>query len=139
MYHALDIEAIRARVMRGQSIPTGALFPPQVNGYVKSEDTRLAHDVERAKKLMAEAGYPSGFQVTLDCPNNRYINDEQICQTAAQMWARIGLDVKLNAMPLQTYFPKIQKDDSSLYLLGWGWCLRTSQLLCRCAPAGCGG
>ena len=120
MYHALDIEAIRARVMRGQSIPTGALFPPQVNGYVKSEDTRLAHDVERAKKLMAEAGYPSGFQVTLDCPNNRYINDEQICQTAAQMWARIGLDVKLNAMPLQTYFPKIQKDDSSLYLLGWG-------------------
>jgi peptide/nickel transport system substrate-binding protein len=120
MYHAIDSQAIHTRVMRGQSVQTGTFFPPQVNGYAKSEDVRLPFDVERAKKLMAEAGYANGFQVTLDCPNNRYINDEQICQAAAQMWARIGIDAKLNAMPLQTFFPKIQKDDSSLFLLGWG-------------------
>jgi peptide/nickel transport system substrate-binding protein len=120
MYHAIDIEAIRTRVMRGQSIPTGTFFPPQVNGYKKEEDVRLPYSVDRAKQLLAEAGYPNGFEVTLDCPNNRYINDEQICQAVVAMWARIGLNAKLNAMPLATFFPKIQKDDSSLYLLGWG-------------------
>ncbi|MBM3522117.1 MAG: ABC transporter substrate-binding protein [Alphaproteobacteria bacterium] len=120
MYHAIDIEAIKSRVMRGQSIPTGTFFPPQVNGYVKSEDVRLPFSVDRAKQLLAEAGYGGGFEVTLDCPNNRYINDEQICQSVAAMWARVGINIKLNAMPLATFFPKIQKDDSSLYLLGWG-------------------
>ena len=120
LYHAIDSNAIHTRVMRGQSIPTGTFFPPQVNGYIKSEDVRLAYDVERAKKLLAEAGYPNGFEITLDCPNNRYINDEQICQAVVAMWTRIGVRAKLNAMPLATFFPKIQKDDSSLYLLGWG-------------------
>jgi peptide/nickel transport system substrate-binding protein len=113
MYQSIDIEAIKSRVMRGQAIPTGTLFPPQVNGYAKAEDVRLPLDIDAAKKLLAEAGYPNGFEVTLDCPNNRYINDEQICQAAVAMWARIGLNVKLNAMPLATYFPKIQKDDTS--------------------------
>ncbi|MBL8701068.1 MAG: ABC transporter substrate-binding protein [Alphaproteobacteria bacterium] len=120
MYHAVDIEAIKARVMRGQSIPTGTLFPPQVNGYAKAEDVRLPFNPDRARQLLAEAGYPGGFEITLDCPNNRYINDEQICQAAAAMWARVGVNVKLNAMPLATFFPKIQKDDTSFYLLGWG-------------------
>ncbi|MCK7496446.1 MAG: ABC transporter substrate-binding protein [Comamonadaceae bacterium] len=70
--------------------------------------------------MLAEAGYPQGFEFTLDCPNNRYINDEEICQAIAAMWAQIGLKVKLNAMPRATYFPKIQKFDTSVYLLGWG-------------------
>lgn len=120
LYHAIDIEAIRARVMRGQSIPTGTLFPPQVNGYVKDEDVRLPFDAERARALLAEAGYPQGFDITLDCPNNRYVNDEQICQAIAAMWARIGVRTTLNAMPLGPFFAKIQKDDTSIYLLGWG-------------------
>jgi peptide/nickel transport system substrate-binding protein len=120
LYHAINIDAIRARVMRGQSIVTGTLFPPQVNGYAKEEDVRLAFDVARARALLAEAGYGSGFDITLDCPNNRYINDEQICQAVAAMWTAVGVRVSLNSMPLQTFFPKIQKDDSSIYLLGWG-------------------
>jgi peptide/nickel transport system substrate-binding protein len=120
LYHAIDSNAIHTRVMRGQSIPTGTFFPPQVNGYSKAEDVRLAFDPERAKKLLAEAGYKDGFEVTLDCPNNRYINDEQICQAVVAMWTRIGVRARLNAMPLATFFPKIQKDDSSIYLLGWG-------------------
>jgi peptide/nickel transport system substrate-binding protein len=120
LYQAINIDAIKARVMRGQSIVTGTLFPPQVNGYAADQDVRLPYDQARARALLAEAGYPQGFEITLDCPNNRYINDEQICQAVAAMWAAVGVKTNLNAMPLQTFFPKIQKDDTSLYLLGWG-------------------
>ncbi|WP_114376056.1 ABC transporter substrate-binding protein [Elioraea thermophila] len=120
LYHAIDIEAIRTRVMRGQAIVTGTLFPPQVNGYAKEWDKRLPFDPARARALLAEAGYPQGFEVTLDCPNNRYINDEQICQAVAAMWTRVGVNTRLNAMPLAQFFPKIQREDTSIYLLGWG-------------------
>jgi peptide/nickel transport system substrate-binding protein len=120
MYHAIDIEAIRARVMRGFSVPTGTFFPPQVNGYAAEEDVRLPFDAARARTLMEQAGYGQGFEITLDCPNNRYINDEQICQAAAAMWTRIGIRTNVNAMPLGPFFAKIQRDDTSLYLLGWG-------------------
>jgi peptide/nickel transport system substrate-binding protein len=120
LYHAIDIEAIRRTTMRGQSVPTGTLFPEQVNGYVKAEDVRLPFDAARARALLAEAGYPSGFGVTLDCPNNRYINDEQICQAIAAMWARVGVRVQLKSQPLAPFFAQIQRDDTSVYLLGWG-------------------
>jgi peptide/nickel transport system substrate-binding protein len=120
LYHAIDIQAINRTTMRGQSVPTGTLFPQQVNGYVQAEDVRLPYDQARARALLAEAGYPNGFQVTLDCSNNRYINDEQICQAIAAMWARVGVRTQLNAMPLAPFFAKIQRDDTSVYMLGWG-------------------
>jgi peptide/nickel transport system substrate-binding protein len=69
---------------------------------------------------MADAGYPQGFGVTLDCPNDRYINDEAICQAVVGMMAQIGIKVNLNAQTRTTYFPKIQNRDTSFYLLGWG-------------------
>ena len=68
----------------------------------------------------AEAGYPQGFEVQLDCPNNRYINDEEICIALAGMWAQLKLKVRVNAMPRSLYFPKLEKFDTSLYILGWG-------------------
>lgn len=120
LYHAIDIQAIHRTTMRGQSVPTGTLFPPQVNGYVQAEDVRLPHDQARARALLTEAGYPNGFQITLDCSNNRYINDEQICQAIAAMWARVGVRTQLNAMPLAPFFAKIQREDTSIYMLGWG-------------------
>jgi peptide/nickel transport system substrate-binding protein len=120
LYHAIDIQAIHRTTMRGQSVVTGTLFPPQVNGYVAEEDVRLPHDAARARALLAEAGYPQGFAITLDCPNNRYINDEQICQAIAAMWTRVGVRTQVNAMPLAPFFAKIQRDDTSAYLLGWG-------------------
>jgi peptide/nickel transport system substrate-binding protein len=73
LYHAIDIQAINRTTMRGFSVPTGTFFPPQVNGYAASEDVRLPYDQARARALLAEAGYPNGFGITLDCPNNRYI------------------------------------------------------------------
>jgi peptide/nickel transport system substrate-binding protein len=117
---AIDVNAIKTQVMRGLSIPTGVMFAPQVNGYSKELDKPVKADPARAKKLLAEAGYPQGFEVTLDCPNNRYINDEPICVAAAAMLARIDVKVKVNTMPRATYFPKIQNFDSSFYMLGWG-------------------
>jgi peptide/nickel transport system substrate-binding protein len=120
LYQAIDIEAIKRAVMRGSSDPTGAIIAPQVHGWTKEANQRLPYNVDAAKKLLADAGYPNGFEFTLDCPNNRYINDEEICKALAAMWARIGLKVNVNAMPRATYFPKIQKFDTSAYLLGWG-------------------
>lgn len=120
LYQAIDIQAIQRVTMRGQSLPTGTLFPEQVNGYAREEDVRLPFDAARARALLAEAGYPNGFEITLDCPNNRYINDEQICQAIAGMWTRVGIRTRLNAMPLGPFFAKIQREDTSVYLFGWG-------------------
>ena len=119
LYQAIDIESIRRSLMRGLAVPTGSMIAPQVNGYTEDTAKRLPYDVDKAKALLKEAGYPDGFEVTLDCPNNRYINDEEICQAVVAMWAKIGVRAKLNAMPRATYFQKIQKFDTSLYLLGW--------------------
>ncbi len=120
LYHAIDIAAIQRVTMRGQSVPTGTLFPEQVQGFAREEDVRLPFDAARARALLAEAGYPNGFGVTLDCPNNRYINDEQICQAIAAMWTRVGVRTALKSQPLAPFFAQIQRDDTSIYLLGWG-------------------
>jgi peptide/nickel transport system substrate-binding protein len=120
LYHAIDIQAIHRTTMRGQSVVTGTLFPEQVQGYVREQDVRLPFDAARARALLAEAGYPNGFEITLDCSNNRYINDEQICQAISAMWTRVGVRTRLNSMPLAPFFAKIQRDDTSIYMLGWG-------------------
>jgi peptide/nickel transport system substrate-binding protein len=119
LYLAIDIDAINKTTMRGLSKPSGALLPnPKMSN--PEIEKRLPFDREKAKKLLADAGYAKGFEVTLDCPNNRYINDEKICQALAAMWAQIGIDVKVNAMPRANYFPKLEKTDTSMYMLGWG-------------------
>jgi peptide/nickel transport system substrate-binding protein len=121
LYQAIDIETIKTKLMRGQSVPTGGITPSPLGSYNDASiEKRLPYDLEGAKKLLAEAGYPQGFEITLDCPNNRYINDEEICQTLASMWARLNVKVRVNAMPRSTYFPKLQRLDTSMYMLGWG-------------------
>jgi peptide/nickel transport system substrate-binding protein len=120
MQLAIYLQAIKTQVLRGLGLPTAVMFAPQVDGYPKDLDKPVAPDRARAKKLLAEAGYPQGFEITLDCPNNRYIADEKICVAVAGMLAQIDVKVKLNAMPRATYFPKIQNLDTSFYMLGWG-------------------
>ena len=120
MQIALDLNAIKTQVMRGLGVPTAVMFAPQVDGYPKDLDKPKHPDRARAKKLLAEAGYPNGFEVTLDCPNNRYVADEKICVAAAAMWAQIGVTVKVNAMPRALWGPKTQNRDTSMYMLGWG-------------------
>ncbi len=120
LYQAIDIDTISRVTMRGLSQPTGALVAPQVNGWTEAVHKRFPYDQEAAKKLLAEAGYPQGFEVDFACPNNRYINDEEICQAVTAMWARVGIKAKLRTLPLVTYFPMIQRYEASIYMLGWG-------------------
>ncbi|MDH4061535.1 MAG: ABC transporter substrate-binding protein [Aquincola sp.] len=120
LYQAIDIQTLNRVTMRGLSQPTGALISPQVNGWTRRADARWPYDVTAARRLLAEAGYPQGFEVDFACPNNRYINDEEICQSVAAMWAKIGVKAKLRTLPLVTYFPMIQRYEASIYMLGWG-------------------
>src|ERR671934_621245 len=117
---AVDREAIKRVTMRGLSIPAGIMIAPGVHGHSKQIDIVQKFDPNGAKKLLAEAGYPDGFEFTLDCPNNRYVNDEKICQALVGMWAKAGLKVRLNSIPFANFIPKILNFDSSAYLLGWG-------------------
>lgn len=120
-YQAIDMEAIRSRVMRGQANVSALMIGPGVNGYSDAQNKRAPFDVEASKKLLAEAGYPNGFEVGMDCPNDRYVNDEQICQAVTAMLARAGIKVNLNAQTRAKFFEKINtpRFDTSFYLLGW--------------------
>lgn len=118
-YQAIDIVGIQKTVMRGASHPTALMVGPGVHGYEAAMDKRLPYDPEAAKKLLAEAGYPNGFEVTMNCPNDRYVNDARICQAVAANLARIGVKIDLAAEPKATYFPKVLRRDTSFYMLGW--------------------
>ncbi len=121
--HALSIainrDAIRDRVMEGLSEPTVNLVPAALFGH--NPDLKPPkYDPEAARKLLTEAGYPNGFGLTLHTPNNRYINDEKIAQTIAQMWSRIGVATKVEGAPMSVYAARGAKSEYSIGLLGWG-------------------
>ena len=118
-YQAIDVEAIKDKIMRGASLPTALMVAPQVNGFSEELNERYPYDPEAARALLTEAGYPEGFQVGMDCPNDRYVNDEAICQAVAAMLAQIGVDVELLAQTKSKYFAKILAFDTSFYMLGW--------------------
>ncbi len=118
-YQAIDIESIKRTVMRGAANPTALMVGPGINGFDANMNKRLPFDTEAAKKLMTDAGYPNGFEVTMNCPNDRYVNDGEICQAVAANLSRIGVKINLQAEGKGTYFPKILRRDTSFYLLGW--------------------
>jgi peptide/nickel transport system substrate-binding protein len=120
-YQAIDIEAIKSRVMRGMAAPSALMISPLLFARA-AEFKRWPYDPDAARKLLAEAGYPNGFEVTMDCPNDRYVNDEAICQAVAAMLARVGVKIDLLAQPKAKYFAKVLASggyDTSFYLLGW--------------------
>src|SRR5713101_5862021 len=126
IHRSIDVDAIKRTVMRGQSFPTNLMVAPGINGYMKDLDKRPALlKPDEAKKMLADAGYPNGFEVGMDCPNDRYVNDEKICQAAVAMLAKIGVKVNLRAQTRNLYFAKIlRKNDlspgeTSFYMLGW--------------------
>ena len=123
LYQAVDIETMKTKLMNDQSVPDRRPDAVAARRLQRPRDREAParSTSPRAKKLMADAGYADGFEVTLDCPNNRYINDEEICIALAGMWAQLeGARCKVNAMPRATYFPKLEKHDTSMYMLGWG-------------------
>ena len=116
---ALNRQGIVAQVMDGQATPSGQLLPVGAVGHDPAL-TAATQDLEGARRLLAEAGYPQGFQLTLHGPNDRYINDAQILQAIAQMWARIGVRTRVEALPSSAFFSRSARDEFSVGLLGWG-------------------
>jgi peptide/nickel transport system substrate-binding protein len=116
---AIDRPAIAARLMDGAALPASNLVSPPVFGYATDLPPE-PYDPEGSKRLLAAAGYPNGFAMTLAAPNNRYVNDEQIAQAVAQMLSRVGLQVRVEALPINTYLTKGRKGEFGFALLGWG-------------------
>jgi len=113
------MEAIRNEVMRGLSIPAGMMVPPGVVGYSPELDRRLPYAPGTANALLVEAGYPEGFGVTLDCPNNRYINDEAICRAIAAQLREVAIKVAVYSQRKDVIFAKHDNRETDFYLLGW--------------------
>ena len=118
-YQAIDINAIKKKIMRGMSEPSALLISPLLFPAYGKDFKRYPYDPKKAKNLLAEAGYPKGFEVCMDCPNDRYVNDEQICQAAVSMLAKVGVKVNLKAQPKAQYFKKVLSYDTEFYMLGW--------------------
>ena len=117
---AIDRDALRRTVMRGQSVPAGVIVPPFSNGYSKELDRPSPFDPAKARALIRDAGFPDGFSVTLHCTNDRYVNDEGLCRVIAEMLSRIGVRANAVAQPAIRHFAQVRRAELDLYLLGWG-------------------
>jgi peptide/nickel transport system substrate-binding protein len=118
-YQAIDEAAIAKTIMRGAATPSGLMVAPGIRGFAADLYPRLPYDPTAAKKLLADAGYPNGFEVGMNCPNDRYVNDASICQAVAAMLAKIDVKINLMAETKVSYFPKILARNTSFYMLGW--------------------
>jgi peptide/nickel transport system substrate-binding protein len=116
---AVNVPAILQTIMRGNAEPASQLVSPAMRGFSAAADSRPAYDVEAAKALLADAGYAGGFSFGLKCPNDRYLNDEAVCQAVVGMLAQIGVTAELDAMPVRNYWPELREDNYDMYLLGW--------------------
>ncbi|PHK94013.1 ABC transporter substrate-binding protein [Pseudoroseomonas rhizosphaerae] len=116
---AIDRPAIASRVMEGTSMPSGQFLPPTAFGAIPDLAAPKT-DPDAAKKLLAEAGYPNGFRITLSGPNDRYMNDARIVQAIGQMWTRIGVRTQVDAQPWTTFIGRAGRQELSAFLVGWG-------------------
>jgi len=115
---AINRDAIVSRVLEGQGVVASSIVSPQIFGHPGGKP--IAYDPARAKKLLAEAGYPDGFGLTLHATNNRYLNDAQVAQTTAQLLTRIGIQTKVETLPVAAYFSRARQGEFSFMMLGWG-------------------
>ncbi len=118
LYYGIDEEAIVRYIMSGYALPAGQLCPEPVFGYDPALK-RPGYDPQKAKALLKAAGYPDGFTIRLDAPNNRYVNDAKIAEAVAVSLAKIGIRVEVNAMPKSRFFAQVSRQESSFFLIGW--------------------
>jgi len=118
-YQAINVDALIDKIMRGNAQAASQLVSDSMKGYSSANADRLAYDPDAARQQLSDAGYPDGFSFGLQCPNDRYINDEAICKAAASMFAKVGLNAQLTTMPVRTYWPELREDKFDMYLLGW--------------------
>lgn len=119
LWHAIDMDSIQKRIMRGKSRNTSTFVAPPVPGYSEANDVPYGYDPELAKKLLAEAGFGDGLKLRLNCTNDRYINDEQICVAISSMWTRIGIETDLQVESRATFFPRQDRGELDVSLTGW--------------------
>lgn len=119
LWHAIDIDTIQKRIMRGKAKATGTLVAPQIAGYDAKLAGLFGYDPEKAKKLLADAGYPKGFRIGLNCSNDRFIADEQICVAIGAMWARVGVEAVIKTETRAAFFPRVDRGETDAYLYGW--------------------
>jgi peptide/nickel transport system substrate-binding protein len=117
--HAVNVPAILQTIMRGSAEPAAQLVAAGTSGYSDANGERPAYDPDGARALLAEAGYADGFAFDLSCPNDRYLNDEAVCQAIVGMLAQVGMTATLDAMPVSNYWPELREDNFDMYLLGW--------------------
>lgn len=115
---ALNRDAIVSRIMEGLAVPASSIVSPQIFGHPGTRPD--AYDPEGARKLLAAAGYPDGFGLTLHATNNRYLNDQAVAQATAAMLTRIGIQTKVETMPVAAYFSRARQGEFAFEMLGWG-------------------
>lgn len=115
---AIDRKTIAARIMDGAATPANQFLPDGMFGTLP-HPPELKYDPEGAKQLLAEAGYPNGFELAISSTNDRYINDAQISQAVAQYLSRVGIKTTVDAMTRSVYFPKRAKREFSFAMGGW--------------------
>jgi len=119
IYHAIDMETIRRVVLRGSTVSAGLPIGSAIGGFVPELNERLPFDVDAARRLLAEAGVPQGFRLTMGCPNNRYVNDEAICTAIVTMLQRAGIQARLDAIPFGRFLQRGGNREFQFWLLGW--------------------
>jgi len=115
---AINRDALVSRIMEGLAVPASSIVSPQIFGHPGTKPE--PYDPEGAKKLLAEAGYPNGFGLTLHATNNRYLNDAAVAQATASMLTRVGIQTKVETMPVAVYFTRARQGDFAFEMLGWG-------------------
>ena len=118
MYMAINEQEIIEKIMRGHAAPAAQIPDPPTIGYNPTIE-RLSYDPDKARELLAEAGYADGFEITLTGPNDRYVQDEKIAEAVAKYLAKVGIDVKLDVKPKSVFFPEVFEGVLDFYLIGW--------------------
>ena len=119
MYQAIDMGTITRVILRNATVAAGLPIAPAIGGFSAAANERLPFDPDASRRLLTEAGFPNGFRLTLNCPNNRYVNDEAICQAAVGMLQRVGIQARLNAVPFGRFLQGGGAGEYQFYLLGW--------------------